>query len=68
MDGGTLFASFAFGVVGMGMFMYGRRAERPIALGAGMALMAIPSFLPNLAVQLIVCVALTATPWLLRND
>ena len=62
MDYGLLITSFAFGLVGMGMFMYGRKAGRPVPLGTGMALMSVPYF-----VLLAVCCALTAVPWLLRD-
>ena len=67
MDYGILMASFAFGLVGMGMFVYGRKSSRPVPLAAGMALMTVPYFIPNLAALLVVGCALTATPWLLRD-
>jgi hypothetical protein len=67
MDYTLLLASFAFGVVGMGMFMYGKKAARPIPLAAGVGLMIIPYFISHLAILLIVCCALTTVPWLLRD-
>jgi hypothetical protein len=67
MDFGVLMASFAFGLVGMGMFTYGRKSRRPIPLAAGMALMTVPYFIPNLIALLAVCCALTAAPWLFRD-
>jgi hypothetical protein len=67
MDHTLLMASFVFGLIGMGMFMYGKKAGRPIPLAAGAGLMVVPYFLSSLAVMLIVCCALTAVPWLLRD-
>jgi hypothetical protein len=67
VDFNVLVVSFAFGLVGMGMFLYGRKSSRPVPLAAGLALMTVPYFLPNLAALLVVCLALTAVPWLLRG-
>ena len=67
MDYGLLTASFAFGLIGMGMFMYGKKAGRPLPLAAGAGLMVIPYFITHLLVMIIVCGALTALPWLLRD-
>lgn len=67
MDFNALMASFAFGVIGMGMFMYGKKAGRPVPLAAGAGLMVVPYFLTNLVLMIVVCGALTATPWLLRD-
>jgi hypothetical protein len=68
MDYNSLFASFAFGVIGMGMFMYGKKAGRPVPLAAGAGLMVIPYFITHLVVMLVVCSALTAVPWLFRES
>ena len=67
MDSNLLLASFLFGLIGMGMLMYGKKAGRPIPLLAGIALIAVPYFIPNLIVMLIVCCAVSAIPWLLRS-
>lgn len=67
MDFTSLFASFAFGVIGMGMFMYGKKAARPVPLAAGAGLMVAPYCFTHAALMLIVCCALTAAPWLLRD-
>ena len=67
MDSNLLMLSFFFGLVGTGMLMYGKRAGRPIPLLAGVALIAIPYFIPNLIAMLIVCTAVTITPWFLRH-
>jgi len=67
MDTNSLLVSFFFGLVGMGMFMYGKQAGRMVPLGAGVALIVLPYLIPNLIVLVIVCCALTAAPLLLRH-
>jgi len=67
MDTNSLLVSFAFGTVGMGMFMYGKKAGRLVPLAAGVALMAVPYFIPNLIAMTVVCCLIAATPVLLKN-
>jgi len=51
----------------MGMFMYGRKAGRMVPLVAGGLLMVVPYFLPNWIAQTVVCTALSAAPWVVRE-
>ena len=67
MDFNALMVSFLFGMVGLGMFMYGKRAGRLAPLGAGLALMAVPYFIPNVCVLLTVCGGLSALPFVVRE-
>ena len=67
MDINLLLASLVFGTVGMGMFMYGKKAGRMVPLGAGAGLMIVPYFIPNLIVLLIVGGGLMAMPWVVRE-
>lgn len=67
MDMNLLMVSFVFGMVGMAMCMYGRKAARPVPLVIGLALMVVPYFIPNIMILLIVCCALTALPLLVRT-
>jgi hypothetical protein len=67
MNSNSLLASFAFGMVGMGFFMYGKKAGRMVPLGAGVALMVAPYFIPNLMAMIAVCCLLTVLPWVLRG-
>jgi hypothetical protein len=67
MDFNSLMASFVFGMIGMGMFMYGKKAGRPLPLAAGAGLMVVPYFISHLVIMIIVCGALTAVPWLFRD-
>ena len=68
MDFNSLMASFVFGTIGMGMFMYGKKLGRPLPLAAGAGLMVVPYFISHLVIMIIVCGAITAVPWLFRND
>ena len=68
MDTNLLLVSFLFGIVGMGMFGYGKKAGRMVPLLAGVALMAVPYFIPNLILLLVVCTIITALPWFLRHS
>ena len=67
MDFNLLVLAFVFGMIGTGLFMYGRKAGRMVPLGAGVALIAVPYFITNLVVLLLVGCALTATTWILRE-
>ena len=66
-DTTNLMLSLLFGAIGMGMFMYGKKASRMVPLCAGLALMVVPYFIPNAIALSIVCCAVTATPWFLRE-
>ena len=50
MDMNSLMVSLLFGAIGMGMFMYGKKAGRMVALGAGVGLMIVPYFIPNVII------------------
>ena len=67
MDPGYLMASLVFGMIGMGMFMYGKKASRVVPLATGVGLMIVPYFITHLIVMIVVCGALTAAPWLFRD-
>ena len=67
MDTGTLMASLFFGLIGMGMLMYGRKVFRPVPIVVGLILMVLPYFISNLIIMLVICSALTAVPWFLRE-
>jgi hypothetical protein len=67
MDDYGLIVSLLFGLVGMGMFVYGRKAGRFVPLVTGCLLMVVPYFIPNWIAQLAVCSALTAVPWFVHE-
>jgi hypothetical protein len=66
-DENVLLASFLFGMVGLGMFMFGKKSGRFVPMGSGLALMAVPYLVTNLLVLLTVGVALLAMPWIVRD-
>jgi len=59
---GALFGGLAFGVVGMGVFAYGKKQARFMPMGIGAALMVYPYFITSTwliwAVGVGLCVAL----------
>jgi len=67
MDMTALMISMLFGTFGFGFFLYGKKTGQILILSIGMALMICPYFIPNITILLIVCIALTATPYLLRH-
>lgn len=67
MDGNALMLSLLFSSIGLGFFLYGKKAGRMVPLGSGLALMTLPYFIPNLLVQGAVCATLTVLPWFLRD-
>lgn len=62
MDTDLLMASFFFGVIGTGFFMYGKKSGNLVALLAGVGLMVVPYFIPGLLAMVTVCVILCAVP------
>lgn len=67
MDTTSLMLSLLFGSLGMGFLLYGKKAGQMIPAGVGLALMICPYFIPHAGILLIVCLALTALPFFLRN-
>jgi hypothetical protein len=67
MDGNLLLLSFLFGLIGMGMLGYGKKAGRTVPLGIGAALIVVPYFISNVILLLVVGCGLTITPWFFRN-
>ncbi len=65
MDTNWLLLSMVYSTVGLGMFMYGKKAVRFVPLLAGVALMIVPFFMSSLLWMSIVCVALMGSPFLL---
>jgi hypothetical protein len=59
--------SLFFGLIGMGMLMYGRKVFRPVPIVVGPIPMILPYFISNLIVMIAICSALTAVPWFLRE-
>jgi hypothetical protein len=67
MDMTSLMLSMLFGTIGCGFLMYGKKAGEVLPMGVGLALMVCPYFIANVAAMTVVCGALTATPFVLRQ-
>jgi predicted phage tail protein len=62
-DPSTLFVSLMVSVVGLAIFIYGKRQQRFPQLVAGVALMAFPFFLSNAWVQVAVAAGIGGLLW-----
>ena len=67
LSAGQLMLSLLFGAIGMGMFMFGKKTQHLIALGAGCVLMVFPYFISNVWLMLLIGSGLTATPFVIRE-
>ena len=68
MDENHLWVSLVFGAIGAGMFLYGKKAGRMVPLGAGLGLMVVPYFIPNVLLMAAASCAITALPWIVRES
>ncbi len=65
MDGTALMLSMMYGSIGLGLFVYGKRQQRPAHLICGLILMVIPYVLPGPLAMTAAAAILTAAPFLL---
>jgi hypothetical protein len=68
MDMTNLMISLVAGMIGMGMVMFAKSTSRLIPGLAGLGLMIIPYFIANAIIMTIVCVGLTAIPFIYRDE
>lgn len=68
MDTTNLLLSLLFGSLGMAFFMYGKNTSQLVPIGAGVLLMVVPYFIPNAIAMVIVCLALSAAPFVVRES
>jgi hypothetical protein len=61
-----LWLSFLISTVGLGYFMYGKKAVRYRFLIAGLILMIYPYFIPGILLMLIIALIVLTTPFILR--
>ncbi len=66
MEMSTLLWGVVFGAIGLGYFLYARKQRAPVPLVCGLGLMAIPYFISNNWVLVLVGVALMAVPYFVR--
>ena len=67
MDESHLWVSMFLGAVGAGMFLYGKKAGRMVPLGAGLGLLVVPYFIPNVIVMAVVGCLMMGAPWVVRE-
>jgi len=67
MDTTSLMISLLAGLAGMGMVMFAKSTRRLVPLAAGLGLMICPYFIASTVVQLVVCLAFTALPFVIRE-
>jgi hypothetical protein len=63
----NLFGALAFGIVGMGAFMYGKKIAGFRAMGIGVALMVFPYFIDPTWLLYTIGLALTAALFVFRD-
>ncbi len=62
---GQLMLGMVFGTIGMGLFMFGKRAERLPHLAAGLVLMVFPYFVSNMWALALIGATVTAAPFVM---
>ena len=67
MDTTSLMLSMLYGTIGLGFFMFGKKAALIVPMLSGASLMICPYFIPNNAIMTVVCIALAAIPCVLRS-
>ncbi|MBU0602871.1 MAG: hypothetical protein KKD25_10790 [Gammaproteobacteria bacterium] len=66
MSAALLMCGIVFSSVGFGYVLYGRKQRAPVPLVCGVALMAVPYFVPDIALLVIAGIALSVLPYLFR--
>ena len=66
LDTSSLLWGLLFGSIGLGFFVYGRRQKRVVPLVCGLTLMIFPYFVSNIALLVVLGIALIAIPYFVR--
>ena len=67
MDTTSLLLSMLFGTIGLGFFMYGKKAVRIVPMLSGVSLMFCPYFISSNIILTLVCLGIVAAPFILRD-
>jgi hypothetical protein len=67
MNTTSLMLGLLFGAIGMGYVMFGKKQGQLVPIGAGVGLMVVPMFLTSVLLCSVVCVAMMALPWLMKD-
>jgi hypothetical protein len=65
-DTASLLWGLLFGSIGMGFFVYGKKERVVVPFVCGLLLMVFPYFISNVALLVIVGIALCVVPYFLR--
>jgi hypothetical protein len=65
---GWLLLSMFYSTIGLGMFIYGKKALRFVPLIAGLLLMILPYFISSLLWMSVVSIILMACPFFIGRD
>ena len=69
MEAGYLFAALVWGAVGLGMCVYGKKAQRGAILIGGLGIIGATYFLPSAAeMSLVACLILGSVYWLNQRE
>lgn len=68
MDINWLLLSMVYSTIGLGMFMYGKKAVRFVPLVAGLLLMIIPYFLSSLLWMTVVSAIIMVSPFFIGGE
>ena len=67
METANFVISVLAGLIGSGMLMYAKSAQRLVPMGAGLGLLIIPYFISNVILMLCVCTLLGGLPFVYRE-
>ena len=62
----TLMMGVLFGSIGLGFFVYGKKQKAVIPFVSGIGLMALPYFISNLYILILVCIGLIILPYFVK--
>ena len=68
LDPTYLMLSLLFSALGMGLFLFGKKAQRMPHLMAGVALMTCPYFITNAIAMVSICMVLAIVPFLMPQS
>jgi hypothetical protein len=67
MDATSLMLSMLFSTFGLGFVVYARKAGKMVPAIAGAILMVVPYFIANNVLLTVICLGLTALPFIFRD-
>ena len=62
----TLMMGVLFGSIGLGFFVYGKKQKAVIPFVSGISLMALPYFISNIYILILVCIVLIILPYFVK--